>query len=174
MKKIVVTVILTLAGLTGLFIIYIYSGSYDFSQLAHHNPITKWAINIAKHSSIDARDAHIKVPPLNDTTMMIEGFRHYNEMCSTCHGGPGIEPDELAKGLYPAPPKFYKSDDMPDTTEAFWIIKFGIKYTSMPAFGPTHSDQKIWAITDFLLNKLSKMSPEEYRQWKSKYAERGD
>ncbi|MEP7231601.1 MAG: cytochrome c [Ginsengibacter sp.] len=48
---------------------------------------------------------------------------------------------------------------MPDTTEAFWIIKNGIKMTSMPAFGPTHSDQKIWAITDFLLNKMNKMSP---------------
>jgi mono/diheme cytochrome c family protein len=174
MKKIIVTVILTLAGLIGLFIIYIYSGSYNVSQLAHHNAITQWAINTTKHHSIDARDADIKVPPLNDTAMIIMGFKHYNEMCSTCHGGPGIEPDDLAKGLYPAPPKFYKSDDMPDTTEAFWITKNGIKFTSMPAFGPTHSDQKIWAITDFLLNKLNKMTPEEYQQWKVKYAENDD
>lgn len=174
MKKIIVTVILTFAGLIGLFIIYIYSGSYNVSQLAQHNAITQWAINTTKHRSIDARDANIKVPPFNDTAMLHEGFSHYNEMCVTCHGGPGIEPGELAKGLYPAPPKFYKSDDMPDTTEAFWITKNGIKYTGMPAFGPTHSDQKIWSITDFLLNKLNKMTPEEYRQWQQKYAEEGD
>jgi mono/diheme cytochrome c family protein len=174
MKKIIVTVILTFAGLIGLFIIYIYSGSYNVSQLAHHNAITQWAINTTKHRSIDARDADIKVPPFNDTAMLHEGFSHYNEMCVTCHGGPGIEPGDLAKGLYPAPPKFYKSDDMPDTTEAFWITKNGIKFTSMPAFGPTHSDQKIWSITDFLLNKLNKMTPEEYRQWQQKYAEEGD
>jgi mono/diheme cytochrome c family protein len=107
---------------------------------------------------------------MNDSAMLVEGFSHYNEMCSTCHGGPGVSPDELAKGLYPRPPKFYKSDDMPDTAEAFWIIKNGIKFTSMPAFGPTHSDQKIWAITDFLLNKMNKMSPEEYQEWKKEYS----
>lgn len=66
-----------------------------------------------------------------------------------------------------------ESNDMPDTTEAFWIIKNGIKYTGMPAFGPTHSNQKIWAITDFLLNKLNKMSPQEYQQWYQKYARQG-
>jgi mono/diheme cytochrome c family protein len=41
----------------------------------------------------------------------------------------------------------------------------------MPAYGPTHNDQKIWAITDFLLNKMNKMSPEEYQEWKKKYVE---
>lgn len=172
MKKIILTAIFTLFVLIGIFIIYIYSGSYNISQLVHHGGITKWAINTTKEHSIESRDKNIKVPPLNDTAMLQEGFSHYNEMCVTCHGGPGIEPDELAKGLYPQPPKFYKSDDMPDTTEAFWIIKNGIKFTSMPAFGPTHSDQKIWAITDFLLNKLNKMTPQEYQEWKEKYAEK--
>lgn len=171
MKKIILTVIITIAILIGIFVIYIYSGVYNVSQLVPHNGITKWVVTTTMHRSINARDKKIKVPPMNDTAMLTEGFSHYNEMCSTCHGGPGIEPDELAKGLYPKPPKFYKSNDLPDTTEAFWIIKNGIKYTAMPAFGPTHSDQKIWAITDFLLNKLNKMSPEEYQQWKIKYAE---
>ena len=174
MKKIILSVIITIVVLIGLFVIFIYSGAYNVSQLVHHNPVTQWAINTTVVHSIDSRDKDIKVPGMNDTTMLQEGFSHYNEMCVTCHGGPGIQPDDLSKGLYPEPPKFYKSNDMPDTTEAFWIIKNGIKYTSMPAFGPTHSDQKIWAITDFLLNKLNKMTPQEYAQWKEKYAEAGD
>lgn len=172
MKKVILTVIITLVVLMGISIIYMYSGAYNVSQLEHHNAITKWAINTTVHHSIDSRDADIKAPPMNDTAMLHEGFSHYNNMCSTCHGGPGIEPDEFAKGLYPQPPKFYKSKDMPDTTEAFWIIKNGIKFTGMPAFAPTHTDQKIWAITDFLLNKLNKMTPEEYQQWKEKYPEK--
>lgn len=172
MKKILLTIFITLVVLIGAFVIFIYSGAYNVSQLSPHNSITQWAINTTKNHSIDSRIKEIKVPPLMDTTLLQEGFSHYNEMCVTCHGGPGLEPGELAKGLYPEPPKFYQSKDMPDTTEAFWIIKNGIKYTSMPAFGPTHSDQKIWAITDFLLNKLNKMSPEEYQQWKEKYAEK--
>jgi mono/diheme cytochrome c family protein len=77
----------------------------------------------------------------------------------------------MVKGLYPRPPRFYKSDDMPDPDEAFWIIKNGIKMTSMPAFGPTHDDRKIWAITGFVLNKMNKMSPEEYQAWINRYTE---
>jgi mono/diheme cytochrome c family protein len=68
----------------------------------------------------------------------------------------------MCEGLYPRPPKFYKSDDMPDPDEAFWIIKNGIKLTSMPAFGPTHTDTKIWAITAFMLKKMNTMTPAEY------------
>ncbi|HUZ59813.1 MAG TPA: cytochrome c [Hanamia sp.] len=170
MKKIILAVILTLIVIIAAFTVYIYSGSYNVSQLAPHNTITKWAINTAKEKSISKRIQNIKVPPMNDTSMLVEGFRHYNEMCSTCHGGPGISPDELAKGLYPKPPKFYKSKDMPKPSEAFWVIKNGIKYTAMPAFGPTHNDQKIWAITDFVLNKMNKMSPEEYQYWIKKYS----
>ena len=60
---------------------------------------------------------------------------------------------------------------MPDPDESFWIIKNGIKMTSMPAYGPTHTDQKIWAMTDFLLNKMNKMSTEEYQAWIKKYSE---
>lgn len=170
MKKMILTIIVTLVVLFAAFIIYIYSGVYDVSQLSHHNVITKWAINTAKKKSIHKRLQNLKVPSMNDTLMEVEGFTHYKEMCSTCHGGPGVNPDELSKGLYPRPPKFYKSNDMPGPAEAFWVIKNGIRFTAMPGFGPTHDDQKIWAITEFLLNKMNKMSPEEYQNWIKKYA----
>ncbi len=174
MKKVILTVVLTIVAIIAIFVIYINSGAYDVSQLGPHNSVANWAINTTRQHSIASRVGDIKVPLMNDTAMLQNGFRHYNEMCVSCHGGPGIEPGELAKGLYPKPPVFYKSKDMPDTTEAFWIIKNGIKYTSMPAFAPTHSDQQIWAMTDFLLNKLNKMTPEEYQQWKLKFSEKGD
>jgi mono/diheme cytochrome c family protein len=171
MKKIILTILLTLASIFIVFTAYMYSGIYDISQLVPHNRITKWMIDTTTHHSINRRLKDIPVPPLNDTAMIIQGFIHYNEMCVICHGAPGTDPEELTQGLYPKPPRFYKSDDMPDPDEAFWIIKNGIKMTSMPAFGPTHDDQKIWAITDFLLNKMNKMSPEEYQEWMKKYSE---
>ena len=173
MKKAILTVIITLGVIIVAFLIYIFSGAYNVGQ-SKGNSLSEWALNTAKNQSISKRIKGIKVPPMNDSAMFVIGFKHYNEMCTTCHGGPGISPDELSKGLFPAPPKFYKSDDMPETAEAFWVIKNGIKFTAMPAFGPTHDDGKIWAITDFLLNKMNKMSPEEYKEWQQKYAGGGD
>jgi len=172
MKKTILTILTTLVVLSVAFTAYIYSGTYDVSQLTPHNAITKWMIRTTLHKSINKRLKDIQVPQMNDTANFAEGFVHYNEMCVMCHGAPGIEPMEMTKGLYPKPPKFYKADDQPDVDESFWIIKNGIKMTSMPAYGPTHDDKKIWAITDFFLNKMNKMSPEEYQGWMKKYSEK--
>ena len=171
MKKIIITVIVTFLVLILAFIGYIRSGTYDISQLTPHNAITKWMIMTTTHASINKRLKNIQVPPLNDTAMIAEGFEYYNVMCVMCHGAPGMETWEMASGLYPKPPRFYKSHNMPDPAEAFWIIKNGIKMTSMPAYGPTHEDDKIWAITAFLLNKMNSMSPEEYQEWIKKHSD---
>ncbi len=174
MKKIILTVVITLIVLAGGFTIYMYTGWYDVSQTTPHNGLTKWMIRTTKHHSIDSRLKEIKVPKLDDTTMYIAGFREYNEMCVMCHGAPGIRPDAMVKGLYPKPPEFAKKDDMPDPDEGFWIIKNGIKMTSMPAYGPSHKDAIIWDMTAFLVNKFKKMTPEEYKNWIKKYGEEDD
>ena len=168
MKKLL-TIILTLVVLVIAFVIYIWSGSYNISQLSHHNALTRWIIGTTTHHSINKRLKQIKVPALTDTSMIVMGFAHYNEMCVVCHGAPGIEPSEMTKGLYPVPPKFYKSEDMPDPDEAFWIIKYGIKFTSMPAFAPTHDDNAIWAITAFMLKQMNNMTPADYQDWIKRY-----
>jgi mono/diheme cytochrome c family protein len=114
----------------------------------------------------------IEVPAnIKDSSLILLGFKHYDEMCTGCHGAPGEKAGEMAKGLYPKPPELFKHTEEDDAQEFFWIIKNGIKMTSMPAYGPTHDDQKIWAITAFVTQKLAKMSPEEYKAWSKKYSE---
>jgi mono/diheme cytochrome c family protein len=46
--------------------------------------------------------------------------------------------------------------------------------TSMPAYGPTHDDEKIWAITAFVTQQLGKMTPDEYNAWLKKYADQDE
>jgi mono/diheme cytochrome c family protein len=172
MKKIIVTVLATIVILFGSFYIYISTGCYDISQLTPHNNLTRSLIRTTTHSSIDKRMKDVVVPAnLKDTSLIIEGFHHYNSMCKMCHGAPGIKPEEMAEGLYPKPPLIYKHVEEDDAQEFFWIIKNGIKMTSMPAYKPTHDDQRIWAITAFVTQKLDKMSPEEYKQWEERYGE---
>jgi len=172
MRQIILTVIITFAAAALLFFIYIESGAYDISQLTPHNGLTKWVIRTTTHHSIDKRMENIVEPSsLNDSSVIIEGFRHYRDMCTMCHGAPGTRPEEMAEGLYPKPPLIYKHKEQEDPKEFFWIIKNGIKMTSMPAYGPTHADERIWAITAFVTGKLNKMTPEEYAGWVKKYGE---
>jgi mono/diheme cytochrome c family protein len=47
----------------------------------------------------------------------------------------------------------------------YWIVKHGVKMTGMPAFGPTHSDERLWTIVAFL-KQLPQLSPEKYAEIK--------
>ena len=172
MKKVIITVASTFAVLIIGFLLFISSGAYNISAVSPHNGLTRWIIHTLKDNSIEKRDADIQVPNLNDTTLIRIGFEHYNEMCVDCHGAQGIEQSEWAKGMYPDPPSFYRHANRMDPKETFWTIKNGIKMTGMPAFGPTHSDQKIWAMTAFIKEKLQNMTPDEYNAWKEKYSEK--
>src|SRR5207248_10259049 len=79
---------------------------------------------------------------------------------------PGKERGEVGQGLNPRPPSL--SDAAPGWTpsELFWIVKNGIRMTGMPALGPTHEDDRIWAIISFV-EQLPSMTPAEYQQRQS-------
>ena len=100
--------------------------------------------------------------PLNDPAMISEGAEHYAAMCAGCHLAPGMEDTEIRAGLNPQPPKL--ADPWPNNPgEQFWAIKHGIKFTAMPAWGPTHDDKTIWNIVAFL-QKIQTLTPQQYAQ----------
>lgn len=174
MKKIIITIAATLAVLLIGALIFITSGIYNVSQLSPHNKLTLSVIEMTTHNSINKRLKTVTVPAnLKDSALLVTGFRHYNEMCVSCHSAPGQQPSEMVEGLYPKPPVLYTYTQEDDAREYFWIIQNGIKMTSMPAYKPTHDDEKLWAITAFVTQKLPKMKAEEYKNWMEKYA-KGD
>ena len=125
----------------------------------------KWVLNTTKDRSIESRLKDITVPDLNNLSMINEGFKHYNEMCVSCHGAPGLEETEVSVGLNPTAPYLVKVAKEIDAKELFWITKNGIKMTGMPAWGKTHSDEKIWDIVAFV-KKLPDMTLKNIKKWK--------
>ena len=145
-------------------LIFIYSGLYNMSATVHHNKITLWMINTLRDNSIKhyANDTSIKPPNLSDSSLILKGYTHYSRMCAGCHGAPGRDQGELAqKGFYPHPPPLVRTAKEFTPQQLFWITKYGLKMTAMPAFGPTHSDDKIWTIVAFV-QKLPYMTKEQY------------
>ncbi len=149
--------------ISAVILIFIYSGKYNVSAMQRHFKVTQWLISTTMDKSIQQHAKDIKVPDLTGASMLRIGFIHYRQMCVDCHGAPGVQPSELSKGLNPAAPLLYKNVNKWTPAELFWITKYGIRMTGMPAWGVTHSDQKIWAIIAFL-KKLQTISPEEYKK----------
>jgi mono/diheme cytochrome c family protein len=166
--KFLLGVVLTIVALVLIFIVFIYSGWYNVSAMNEESGLMKWVFNTAKNNSIDSRLTGISVPDLNDSTLIKEGFEHYNEMCASCHGAPRMEESELSKGLNPRAPYLPKVAKYIKPAKLFWATKYGIKMTGMPAWGKTHSDQKIWAIVAFV-KKLPTINQNDYDKMKSDF-----
>lgn len=147
-------------------VLFVYSGAFDVSARWQDGPLTRWIVVTTRDRSIETRAENIKAPAnLNDHKVVMEGFEHYREMCVGCHLAPGMKDSEIRKGLNPRPPNLSRSDiDEDPPGEVFWVIKNGIRMTAMPAWGVTHSDEKIWAMVAFV-QKLPKMTPEQYKAY---------
>ncbi|HEX4961769.1 MAG TPA: cytochrome c [Thermoanaerobaculia bacterium] len=154
---VVLLVVLAVAGVA-----FMFSGLYDVAASTPDNGLLKTILETTRDRSVAHRSEGIKPPKLDDPQMIRTGLVHYHEMCTTCHGAPGVKISEIGQGLNPYPPELaaHTAGDPPG--ETFWIVKNGLKMTGMPAFGVTHSDEEIWAIVAFL-QKMPKLKPEEYQ-----------
>ena len=141
---------------------FIYSGIYDVAALHPDNPAVAWALHETADQSVAARLGGIEVPPGLDRPEVIQaGGKLFREHCVVCHGGPGLQPTDIAEGLNPAPARLFRAGRHPRMNEMFWFIKNGVKMTGMPGFGKTHSDDDIWALAAFLRTAPG-MSPQDF------------
>jgi len=107
--------------------------------------------------------------PLTPTDQNLEeGMKLYTMNCALCHGGLDRKPSSLANSLYPPPPNLVS--DPPDDPEwhIFYTIRTGVRYTGMPAWDKTLSEQDMWKIT-MLLSHLDKLPPAVQEYWKASF-----
>ncbi len=161
--RVIVALIVFVLVVVGAAVAYVYSGLYNIAATDPHNPVVRWALDAAMVRSVKTHAQGIPVPDLADPSRIEAGATHFRETCVMCHGAPGVERAEIGKGLKPVPPDVSGAAQTWSPAEIFWIIKHGIKMTGMPAWGPTHGDDELWAITAFV-EALPGTSPEEYQR----------
>ncbi|HLV88712.1 MAG TPA: cytochrome c [Candidatus Sulfotelmatobacter sp.] len=130
-----------------------------------------WERHIAM-SAVDAsmeRHAPRVSNPLTPTDQNLEdGIKLYTMNCALCHGGLDRKPSSLADSFYPPPPNLVS--DPPDDPEwhTFYTVRTGIRYTGMPAWDKTLTEQDIWKITMFL-SHMDKLPPAVQDYWKANF-----
>jgi cytochrome c553 len=155
---------LAVAGLAVIGVIFIYSGFYNVSATAGHSKPVEQIFRTTMMRSVVSRARNVTpLPTFNSQDRMLaeHAAGHYEMMCRTCHGAPGKKPDPWR--LYPPAPDL--ADALRVTkwsdAEVFWIIKNGIKDTGMSAYGASHDDDDLWALTAFV-RQLQTITPEQY------------
>lgn len=159
----IILILILMIFLTAAVFFFVISGWYNISANSEHNELTMKLIETTKDRSIHHHARDIVQPDLQDSSMLLTGFIHYDSLCLPCHGAIGISRERFALGMYPLPPELVEETDEWSLSELFWITKNGIKFTGMPAFGDLVSDQHIWSLVAFMQN-LPGMSYYDYRE----------
>jgi mono/diheme cytochrome c family protein len=165
-KTAVLSVLGTLAVLALGGFVLLYSGLYNVAATRAHFAPVAWATTTLMEHSVRDHASEVTPPPPADSAQVTTGFGHFESMCVTCHGAPGQDRSEIGRGLLPEPPELSEAAGEWSRAELFWIVKHGIKMTGMPAFGPTHDDETIWAIVAWV-ERLPEMSPAEYEAYRA-------
>lgn len=163
MKSLLV-IIITFCLIGAAAALCVGSGIYNISARVPHWGITSWILDTVKDRSITVHSSKISAVSLDDPELSAIGFDHYHAMCRFCHGAPGYNRSEVARGLYPTPPSLVSGEEQSDWNDAalYWIVANGIKMTGMPSFGKTHDDTELWGIVAFLRH-LPAMDVAEYQ-----------
>ncbi len=161
--SVVVTLVVAFAALGAVAVALAFAGLVPVAASNHHLPLIEWYLETASDHAVD-RGGEKAAPPADASSpeMLRIGLIHYQEMCVTCHGAPGIEPSDIARGLYPHPP-LLERHERARIGPTYWIVKNGVRDTGMPAFGGTHSDRDLWAIAAFAV-AMPHLSPAEYQR----------
>jgi hypothetical protein len=161
MSKVVVTAsVILIAGILGAAA-FIYSGIFNVAATDPHWPVTYWTMEMVRTRSIKAHAAGIRVPDdLANHARVVAGTSHCADHCTMCHAAPGVDASDMADGMYPNPPKLTDAASRWSPGELFWILKYGIKMSGMPAWGD-HSDDDLWNSVAFL-EQLPKLSEQDY------------
>jgi mono/diheme cytochrome c family protein len=93
----------------------------------------------------------IPSPPGNLQASIEEGDKLYATDCIMCHGSDGHTPTDNGRWMYPRASDLTSRDVQGySDRELFWIVKNGIRFTGMPAFGKVESDDHIWNLVHYV------------------------
>lgn len=168
-KSFILGVILTILAAAACIYVILAKGVIPSSADAGPLPLEHWAARLSLRANL-AKEAPKTPNPvaLNDTNL-IAGIQLYGRHCAICHGTAAgdASTSPVAKGEYPRPPQL-GTDGVEDDPEGvtYWKIAHGIRWTGMPSWKATLSDQQMWTLALFLKN-MNKLSPAAQQAWQA-------
>jgi len=103
----------------------------------------------------------IPTQPLDRMAATKEGERLFGMECAACHGLSGRNPTDAGRWMFPRAADLTSQDSQSySDQEIFWVVKNGIRWSGMPAFGSVEPDEHIWDLV-FYVRTLPKASAQQ-------------
>lgn len=132
---------------------YFQTGMAPVATTAPPMPFEKMFARMALHARMNKEVPKTVAIPADESNFMA-GAQVYKENCAVCHGLPDGKETDIAKGMFPDPPKLMQgkgvTDDAPG--ESYWKVAGGIRMTGMPGFQKTLLNTQMWQVSLLVAN----------------------
>lgn len=168
MRNFILGVLFTILAVVVLGLAYLLLGFAPTNADARPSRIESWVASGALDTAMEKHAAHLNnpVPPIDAN--VIEGMKIYTMNCALCHGALNKQPSPLRDSFYPPPPQLILEPLDDPEWHIFYAIRTGVRYTGMPAWNKTLTEDNIWKITSFL-SHLEKLPPGAKDYWQKTF-----
>lgn len=127
----------------------------------------RWAALHSLNAAIRRESRGLADPLPSGDGSFVQGARLYQVHCLVCHGAADGRASAIARGLNVSPPQlaFEGVEDDPEG-ETYWKVKHGIRFTGMPAYVGSLSEEELWQVTRFV-SHLGHLPPAAAAVWTS-------
>ena len=151
---VIVTILCIVLG--GYFVMK--QGYVDFSADQRPSSTETHFAMAAVDASTDRHAGNQKNPLQSSEETLVGGSILYRDHCAGCHGTPSNPDSQFGHSFNPPVPQFFKEgSDMADN-QSFYIIQHGVRWSGMPSWNRTLSENEIWQIVAFL-GHIGKLPP---------------
>jgi mono/diheme cytochrome c family protein len=159
-------IVFTVALALGAGFVAIQFGLIRAGADAKPDALERWAANTSLHATLRRATKQLQNPLEPSDANLIDGVHLYAANCAVCHGASDGKPSKLAQGFAVEAPML-ATDGVEDDPVAvsYWKVKHGIRFTAMPSFSTTLSDEDDWKIAMFL-SKMDHLPPAVEAEWK--------
>jgi thiosulfate dehydrogenase len=149
-----------------LVYIVIRSGALPANADARPPGLERWIARTSLRAAIQ-REAPRGDNPVQPTgANLAAGMKTYVANCAVCHGVADGNATNVAAGLYQRPPQFGAHGVEDDPAGATYSkVYHGIRFTGMPSYAASLTDNQIWQVTAFLSN-MDQLPATVDAQWK--------
>jgi mono/diheme cytochrome c family protein len=161
---VIITVLVLILGGLGFAMLGLFPTNANVAPPHLESRIAMGAVD----ASMERHAPRVTNPlPPNDQNLE-DGMKLYTMNCAVCHGALDRKPSSLSSSFYPPAPNLVS--DPPDDPEwhVFYCIRTGVRYTAMPSWEKTLSEQEMWKITSFL-SHMEKLPPAVQEYWKTSF-----
>ncbi|SEL88037.1 Cytochrome c553 [Sphingomonas palmae] len=155
-------VIVSLLGIFAFGMAFAWSGIFNVAASSGHWAISNWFLHWVMRNSVRTHAAISTPETIIDRGGMVSAAGHFAQACASCHGAPGVRPLPVMQRATPHAPDLSVNAREWSDRQLFWILRHGVKFSGMPAWGADGRDDEIRRMVAFV-RALPTMTPARYR-----------